>query len=261
MNQPLAAADAAKFAAAKRASELVETGMKVGLGTGSTAAWLVRALAARQHEEGLRFQAVPTSTQTAALAGALGIPLTTLDAAGWLDLTIDGADEVDAQFSLIKGGGGALLQEKIVAKASDRMVVIADSEKQVAQLGKFALPVEVIGFGKSASETLIKAVLEDLGFVNPVSKFRPGQAGLFVTDEGNHILDIELQTISNPAALAQALNQVPGVVENGLFIDICSALVIGHSDGRVSYTDVATGTEEAGQIDLNQAARLAEMGR
>ena len=102
MSQPLAAADAAKFAAAKRASELVETGMKVGLGTGSTAAWLVRALAARQHEEGLRFQAVPTSTQTAALAGALGIPLTTLDAAGWLDLTIDGADEVDAQFSLIK---------------------------------------------------------------------------------------------------------------------------------------------------------------
>ena len=141
------------------------------------------------------------------------------------------------------------------------MVVIADSEKQVAQLGKFALPVEVIGFGKSASETLIKEVLKDLGFANPVSKFRPGQVGLFVTDEGNHILDIELQTISNPAALAQALNQVPGVVENGLFIDICSALVIGHSDGRVSYTDVATGTEEAGQIDLNQAARLAEMGR
>ena len=108
---------------------------------------------------------------------------------------------------------------------------------------------------------MIKEVLKDLGFANPVSKFRPGQAGLFVTDEGNHILDIELQTISNPAALAQALNQVPGVVENGLFIDICSALVIGHSDGRVSYTDVATGTEEAGQIDLNQAARLAEMGR
>jgi len=176
-------------------------------------------------------------------------------------LTIDGADEVDAQFSLIKGGGGALLQEKIVAKASDRMVVIADSDKQVARLGKFALPVEVIGFGKHASETLIKAALEDLGFANPDSKFRPGKAGLFVTDEGNHILDLELQTIPDPAALAQALNQVPGVVENGLFIGICSALVIGHSDGRVSYTDVATGTEEASQIDLDQAARLAELGR
>ena len=139
--------DTAKFVAAKRAVEFVEDGMKVGLGTGSTAAWMVRCLGELVREEGLKVVGVPTSTRTAELASKVGVKTVSLDEAKWLDLTIDGADEFDPDLNLIKGGGGALLQEKIVATASDRMVVISDTTKKVEHLGAFPLPVEVIPFG------------------------------------------------------------------------------------------------------------------
>ena len=142
MPADLSPIDKAKFVAAKRAVDFIETGMKVGLGTGSTAAWMVRCLGERVREEGLRIIGVPTSTRTAELARQVGIRVTSLDDAKWLDVTIDGADEFDLNLALIKGGGAALLQEKIVATASDQMIVIADAAKEVRQLGQFPLPIE-----------------------------------------------------------------------------------------------------------------------
>jgi len=174
----------------------------------------------------------------------VGIEIITLDEAGWLDLTIDGADEFDADFSLIKGGGGALLQEKIVAMASDRMIVIADVGKEVTQLGAFPLPVEVIPFGMNSTRISIERMLEALGYLKAKISTRMEGDRLFVTDEGNHILDLHMNTINDAKALALALNQLPGVVENGLFIDICSSVIIGHSDGSVETRDLLNGVTE-----------------
>ena len=244
MSQPLSPVDAAKAAAAKRASAFVEDGMKVGLGTGSTAAWLVKFLGEKVRKDGLRISAVPTSTRTAEQARAEGIDVITLDEAGWLDLTIDGADEYDNELNLIKGGGGALLQEKIVATASDRMIVIADATKKVDKLGAFPLPVEVIGFGMKTTRLLLEEMLEGLDVMG--HKAVPRLAGdmLFVTDEGNHILDLHLGRIGNARQLSLVLNQVPGVVENGLFVDICDVIVTGHADGRVNMRDINSGEVE-----------------
>lgn len=244
MFDSLSAADKAKFSTAKRAAGLVQSGMKVGLGTGSTAAWLVQHLGQKTRDEGLLIQAVPTSTRTADLAQKVGIEIITLDEAGWLDLTIDGADEFDAEFALIKGGGGALLQEKIVAMASDRMIVIADADKEVAQLGAFPLPVDVIPFGMNSTRISIERMLEALGYLKAKISTRMEGDRLFVTDEGNHILDLHMSVINDAKALALALNQLPGVVENGLFIDICSSVIIGHSDGRVETRDLVNGVTE-----------------
>ena len=244
MFDSLSAADKAKFSTAKRAAGLVQSGMKVGLGTGSTAAWLVQHLGQKTRDEGLLIQAVPTSTRTADLAQKVGIEIITLDEAGWLDLTIDGADEFDAKFALIKGGGGALLQEKIVAMASDRMIVIADADKEVAQLGAFPLPVEVIPFGMNSTRISIERMLEALGYLKAKISTRMEGDRLFVTDEGNHILDLHMSVINDAKALALALNQLPGVVENGLFFDICSSVIIGHSDGRVETRDLVNGVTE-----------------
>ncbi len=244
MFDSLSAADKAKFSTAKRAAGLVQSGMKVGLGTGSTAAWLVQHLGQKTRDEGLLIQAVPTSTRTADLAQKVGIEIITLDEAGWLDLTIDGADEFDAEFALIKGGGGALLQEKIVAMASDRMIVIADADKEVAQLGAFPLPVEIIPFGMNSTRISIERMLEALGYLKAKISTRMEGDRLFVTDEGNHILDLHMSVINDAKALALALNQLPGVVENGLFIDICSSVIIGHSDGRVETRDLVNGVTE-----------------
>ena len=155
MSDTLSPIDTAKFAAAKRASAFVESGMKVGLGTGSTATWLVKCLGERVRDEGLDIAGVATSMQTAKLADDAGIKMTSLNQARWLDLTIDGADEYDAELNLIKGGGGALLQEKIVATASDRMIVITDNTKKVDTLGAFPLPVEVLGFGMAHRSSLL----------------------------------------------------------------------------------------------------------
>lgn len=226
-------ADKAKYVAAKRAVEFVEDGMKLGLGTGSTAAWMVRCLAERVHKEGLRIQGVPTSTRTADLARELGLEVITLDEAGRLDITIDGTDEFDANLSLIKGGGGALLQEKIVASASDKMIVIADLDKRVTHLGQFPLPIEVLGFGLKSSQSQIAGLLTAQDVAGREITTRMAGDVPFVTDEGNYILDLHLGKIVDPKKLAIALNQVPGVVENGLFINICDLVVLGASDGTV----------------------------
>ena len=243
MPAELSPIDKAKFVAAKRATEFVEDGMKLGLGTGSTAAWMVRCLAERIREEGLRVVGVPTSTRTAELAASLGIPVTSLDDAKWLDLTIDGADEFDPHLALIKGGGAALLQEKIVATASDQMIVIADAAKEVSQLGAFPLPVEVIPFGWQTTKALIEETLVSLDVLNRDCTLRMNGDRPLVTDEANYIIDLHLKRIGNPRQLALVLNQIPGVVENGLFIDICDIVVISHGDGRVTVRDINQGTE------------------
>ena len=215
--------------------------MKVGLGTGSTAAWLVKCLGERVRDEGLEITAVATSTRTADLAREVGIAVSSLNDVRWLDLTIDGADEYDAELNLIKGGGGALLQEKIVATASDRMIVIADSTKKVETLGAFPLPVEVLGFGMETTRLLLEEMLEGLDVMGNKAVPRMDGDKLFVTDEGNHILDLHLGRIGNARQLALILNQVPGVVENGLFIDICDVIVTGHGDGTVETRDINSG--------------------
>ncbi len=248
MNDQMSQVDRAKFAAAKRASAFVKSGMKVGLGTGSTAAWLVKCLGERVRSEGLQITAVPTSSRTAELARDVGITITSLDEARWLDLTIDGADEYDPELNLIKGGGGALLQEKIVATASDRMIVIADATKKVETLGAFPLPVEVIGFGMKTTQLLIEEMLDGLDVMGNSAKPRMDGDRLYVTDEGNHILDLHLGRIGNARQLALILNQIPGVVENGLFVDICDVIITGHGDGKVEMHDINSGESEVTQV-------------
>ncbi len=248
--------DKAKFVAAVRAADMVQDGMRVGLGTGSTAAWLVRRLGERVKEEGLRIRGVPTSTRTAELAQEVGIEVVSLDQVGWLDLTIDGADEFDGNLNLIKGGGGAHLQEKVVATASDEMVVIADAGKEVETLGAFPLPVEVIPFGWQTSRMLIEEMLDSMDVLGTSAALRMDGDAPFITDEGNHILDLHLQRIGNARQLALVLNQVPGVVENGLFIDICDKVVIGHGDGRVEVRDINEGTIELDRLAVAESDNL-----
>ena len=233
MSANLSPKDQAKFVAAKRACEFVEDGMKLGLGTGSTAAWMVRCLADRIDKEGLRVKGVPTSSRTADLAEELGIETISLDQAGQLDLTIDGTDEFDENLNLVKGGGGALLQEKVVAAASDKMIVIADTGKSVNQLGKFPLPVEVLGFGINSSQSLVEKLLHSQDVDQSIIKTRMSNNLPFITDEGNYILDLHLGRIGDPATLNVTLNQVPGVVENGLFVNMCDLILIGDEDGTV----------------------------
>ena len=231
MTDDLPAAERGKRAAAARALEFVEDGMKLGLGTGSTARWFVDLLAERIKAEGLRITGVPTSSRTRAQAAALGIPLATLDQAGRLDLTIDGADEFDARLNLIKGGGGALLQEKIVACACDRMVVITDPSKQVATLGAFPLPVELVRFGATPTMRLIAALLEHHDVAGRDVTLRQGGDGPYISDEGNYIVDLGLGRIGDPARLNTDLNAIPGVVETGLFCGIAAVVVVGNPDG------------------------------
>ncbi|MFW8636316.1 ribose-5-phosphate isomerase RpiA [Cribrihabitans pelagius] len=256
MSSELSPVDNAKFVAAKRASDMVEDGMRVGLGTGSTAAWLVRCLGSRVRDEGLKITAVPTSSRTAALAREVGISVVSLDEAKWLDLTIDGADEFDADLNLIKGGGGAHLQEKIVAAASDQMVVIADAGKAVETLGAFPLPVEVIPFGWQSTRSLIEETLVSMDVLGRNTSLRMDGDEPFITDEGNHILDLHLNRIGNPRQLSLVLNQIPGVVENGLFIDICDSVVIGYGDGKVEVRDINEGTVEQGRLDAGETENL-----
>lgn len=235
----LSLSDRSKYACALRASALVENGMKVGLGTGSTAYWLVYHLAERVRNEGLEFVGVPTSNKTREQAQAEGLKLISMDDAGRLDITIDGADEFDQSMNLIKGGGGAHLQEKIVAFGSDRMVVIADETKKVNKLGKFPLPVEVLKFGSASSQKQIEALLIAQNYSDFTVQMRMEKNKPFITDEGNYIFDLNLGEIQNPRKLCVDLNIIPGVVENGLFIDVCKAVVIGYSDGtaKISWKD------------------------
>ena len=256
MSGELSPIDKAKFVAAKRAADMVEDGMRVGLGTGSTAAWLVRCLGEMVREDGLRFSGVPTSVRTAQLAREVGIEVLSLDEARWLDLTIDGADEFDRDLNLIKGGGGALLQEKIVAAASDQMVVIADKAKEVESLGAFPLPIEVVPFGWQTTQALVEETLISMDVMGRTSTLRMSHSSPYITDEGNHVLDLHLVRIGNPRQLALILNQIPGVVDNGLFIDICDTVVIGYGDGRVEVRDINEGTIETDRIDFVETDNL-----
>lgn len=230
---PATPADRAKHAAAAAALQLVEDGMVLGLGTGSTAWWLVELLAERMRAEGLQVTAVATSTRTAEQARAHGIPMARLDEVERVDLTIDGADEVDPALTLIKGGGGALLQEKIVAASSGRMVVIADASKQVAQLGAFPLPVEVVRFGHKHTERLVRGLLGRSDVGGDRTMLRHGPGGAYVTDEGHHILDLHLGRIGEPDKLDAELNRLPGVVETGLFVGMAERAILGREDGGV----------------------------
>lgn len=214
-----------KRRAALAALTLVEPGMKLGLGTGSTANEFVTALGARV-ADGLDVICVPTSERTAELAAGLGIALTTLDQEPALDLTVDGADELDHQLRLIKGGGGALLREKIVAAASSRMVVIADDTKLVDQLGAFPLPIEVVPFGLQATRNAVDALVRDLGLVGEIAlRLRDG-GGQYVTDGGHFILDAALGAIPDPETLARGLDEIAGVVGHGIFIGLAAEAMI-----------------------------------
>jgi len=262
MSENLSPIDTAKYVAARRATEFIETGMTVGLGTGSTAAWLLKCIAEMIRDEGLKLIGVPTSARTAEMARDLGIPLTTLDVAKWLDLTIDGTDEFDGDLTLIKGGGGALLQEKIVAAASDQMIVIADKTKEVETLGAFPLPLEVIGFGRETTRSLIEETLPGLDVLGRETSWRMDGDKPFVTDEGNFILDLHLKRIGNARQLALVLNQIPGVVENGLFVDLCDVVVTGHGDGRVEVRDINAGTFEEERVAVEPTSNIfTDLGR
>ena len=222
--------EAQKRAAAARAVEFVRPGMRLGLGTGTTAKHFVDLLAERVRA-GLDIVAVPTSEATRASAERLGIALTTLDETPELDLTVDGADEIAPDLTLIKGGGGALLREKIVASASAQMIVIADQSKCVAVLGRFPLPVEIAPFAAEATRRAVEAAAAETGCPGP-AVLRKDRYGLaFVTDGGHWILDAQLQSIRNPQALAARLAAVPGVMEHGLFIGLARTAIVGGPDG------------------------------
>jgi ribose 5-phosphate isomerase A len=221
--------DELKSRAAARALEFVESGMKLGLGSGTTARAFVLLLADRVRD-GLDVVCVPTSETTRALAEQHGVPLSTLDELPALDLTIDGADEFDPQLRLIKGGGGALLREKIVAAASNSMVVITDASKQVQTLGRFPLPVEVNRFGLGATRRLVGEAAHRLGLGGDIALRQSGEES-FVTDGGHLILDCHFGAIRDPERLAAALFAVPGVVEHGLFIDLARAVVLADPAG------------------------------
>ena len=226
----------AKRAAAAAALEEVEDGMRLGLGTGSTARWFVELLGERVKRERLDVTCVPTSVRTARLAEKAGLRLTTLDEAGWLDLAVDGADEVDPDLNLIKGGGGALLQEKIVATASDRMIVIADASKTVERLGAFPLPVEIVTFGWETTKAIVEETLETLDVGGRLTTLRLDRDEPFLTDCGNFIIDLHLKRVGDAEDVAAALNMIAGVVETGLFVDVCETLIVGHGDESVEVT-------------------------
>lgn len=217
----------AKQAAGEQAALLVQPGQTVGLGTGSTAAFLVKALGRRVREEGLAFRGIPTSTATRELALAEGLTLVSLDDVGVVDLTIDGADEIDPALALIKGGGGALLWEKIVASASRELVVIADAAKLVRVLGHFPLPIEVVPTGWTHVRERVRALGAE------VMLRKRADESPFVTDGGHYIIDAWFKRIVAPAALSSELDRIVGVVEHGLFVGLARRALIGQDDGAV----------------------------
>ena len=219
-----------KRQAAARALEYVEPGMRLGLGTGSTAKHMVELLGARVRA-GLSVVAVPTSEATRAQAEQEGIPLSTLDGLGTLDLTIDGADEIAPDLTLIKGGGGALLREKIVAAASGRLVIIADETKWVPVLGRFPLPIEVVPFGLASTRAAVEAAARDCGAPGAAHLRMAKNGHPLVTDGGHWLLDAALEPITDPERLANRLNAIPGVVEHGLFIGMANIAILAGPDG------------------------------
>lgn len=209
--------------AALAAVKYIEDNMIVGLGTGSTAYYAIHAIAERV-KEGLQIKAIPTSEQTATLALSLGIPLTDINAVDVIDVTIDGADEFTKELYMIKGGGGALLREKIVAAKTKKEIIIADSSKLVPYLGKFKLPIEVIPFARTY-------VLEELRKRN-----LKGEVRAFITDEGNNIIDVAFGKIEDPVVLSQQLNEIVGVVTHGLFINLAFNILMGEGDDVIVFS-------------------------
>jgi ribose 5-phosphate isomerase A len=221
--------EAEKILAANRSLEYIEDGMTVGLGSGSTARYFVRKLGQRVRN-GMKVRGVPTSAKTSVLAREVGIPLADFSEIRELDVTVDGADEVDPSLNLIKGGGGALLREKIVASATNQMIIVCDSRKPVQRLGKFPLPVEVVSFGWQ----LVAYQIEKLGYQVEIREESPGRP--FLTSESNYILDCHFREIRDPAALSAKLDSVTGVVEHGLFVGLADLVIIGKSNGTETIT-------------------------
>ena len=218
-----------KILAAQKAFEYVEDGMKLGLGTGSTADEFTKILSDNV-KNGLDVVCVPTSENTKDLAESLNIPLASLENLNFLDLTVDGADEVDDDLSLLKGGGGALLREKIIAFNSKKMIVIADDTKKVSKLGEFRLPVELIKFEHKITINRVLEKLENIGYPG-TAELRVINGTPFKTDSENLIYDLSIGLIEEPAIIDNLLNSIPGVVENGLFVDMANIVIIGEQNG------------------------------
>ena len=216
-----------KQLAAEKAVSFLEDGMTIGLGTGSTAYWAIEMIGEKVNRDKWQLRAIATSLRSEEHARKLGIPIVGFDRIGIIDITIDGADEVDGALHLIKGGGGALLREKIVATNSREMIVVADESKKVSVLGKFPLPVEVVKFGWE--KTMVK--LKDLG-CTPLVRMDADKP--YITDNGNLIMDCSFGAITDPPALHEKINAITGVVDNGLFINIASILVLGLSSGEAT---------------------------
>jgi ribose 5-phosphate isomerase A len=234
----------AKEAAARKAVEYVQDGMTLGLGTGSTAAYVIQAIGERVQREELKVRGVPTSVRSREMAAALGIPLADLSDPdlGELDLTIDGADEVDRQFCLIKGGGGALLREKIVASAGRELIIVCDSSKIKPTLGAFPLPVAVAPFGHLATLRRLQTVTRE------VTLRVQADGTPYVTDDGLYIYDLHMQLISDPPALERRLKKIVGVVEVGLFVELATRVVVGYEDGHTEELTPPAVARSAGAI-------------
>ncbi|GAA0314576.1 ribose 5-phosphate isomerase A [Oceanobacillus oncorhynchi subsp. oncorhynchi] len=213
-----------KKAVGEKAATFVKDGMKIGLGSGSTVYWLVRALGERIEQEGIQIEGIPSSIQTGAWAKEFGVPLTNFAETKELDVTIDGSDEVDPDFQLIKGGGAALFREKIIAQAAEKLIIIVDESKMVDHLGAYALPVEILPFAWERTTHEI----EKLDCV-PVLRLKDGEP--LVTDNGNYIVDCPFERIEDPADLDRKIQAIAGVVETGLFIDMADTVIIGSSEG------------------------------
>ena len=256
--QNLPDAEKAKLFAAWHALAEVKDGMKIGIGTGSTASWFVKLLA-HAHANGLNFRACATSSQTTELAQSLGIKIESLDDLGWLNLVIDGADEFDSKHNLIKGGGGALLQEKITAHSAERFIAITDASKEVETLGKFPLPVEVVRFAWQTTRMHIFWALDMLvlGAEDKGNNITQRMAGdkPFITDEGHYILDLDLEFTINPSKLDDALQYIAGIVETGIFLGTANAVVMADASGLVKSRE-----RDEGWIETRyELAEIADM--
>jgi ribose 5-phosphate isomerase A len=230
-------ADSQKKAAAEHAVKVVDKGMRIGLGTGSTARYFVEAAARKVKDQNLDTIFVPTSAETYNQAQQLGLKLGNIEDHPFLDFTVDGADEFDSQFRLIKGAGGALHREKIVASSSKFVICICDESKKVDTLGACPLPVEVSKFGVNPTAWKIERVLAELGYDKPKMRLRTKADGQpFVTDSGNAIIDLSLGKITDAEKLNGYLNSLPGVIENGLFIGICGIIMMGTDKGVIETT-------------------------
>lgn len=219
----------AKKLTGEKAAEYIKDGMIIGLGTGSTAYYAIKKVG-EMVKNGLKVKAVPTSKETAELAAEEGIELVELADVESLDLTIDGADEVDPDFNLIKGGGGALLREKIVASATDRLIIVVDESKLVEYLGAFPLPIEITPFSWQYTQKMIEKF-------SCSSEIRREDGEIFVTDNENYILDCDFGKIENPVKITVELNKLPGVVENGIFAEMAEKVVVGYNDGHVEVLE------------------------